>query len=670
MFNGIINNLLWSQEFAVNNQVPMSNVERIEVLYGPAGAIYGPNAFSGVVNVITRDARDLPHGSSYFDYNVQAHSYTTTAFDLAAGGRFDHLSYSVAAKLYESEGADLSDYPEWGFLRQAYLDNEAIWGPVLQRNNLGKPYGEYYSPDKEQSIIAELNWHNITFGLNHWQTRNGYGLKVPFDKAQPNGLWSKRVSQWYIKHQANINEHVSVKSFLKQRDDRRWGDWAEATSDWREGWEGYSFNSISNWNVESNAWKFRQDWQYVYSTEVTVLAGLKYEHKQLTRTYDVCGYWSASYCSSTSGLDQGPEGFGLGVYHSTFPDPIPLIPGPLSEIPNTNLISTHDQGAYVQTSLNKENWVYSAAIRWDDNSEYGSFVKPRFSAIHHLSDDSTVKFIYGTAFQEPGPILLYGGWNGRRANADLKPEEIVNYELIWLYQMSNWSHDISIYLSKYEHVIKEQAENAGEREITGFEYRGRFQFENFISDAPSIEGYVNYTFTDTMSNITYDHQMGAWIGSGIDACTSGEKSSGDIMCRSVNEEIGDIAPHKLNVGVNIPITHAFFMNLRANYVSERTPYLRNTLRANDTKIDSYIVANANFGFEYANLRLDFTVNNLFNTEYYHPGILSANSGDAPVDAQGNLSRYDNGNLVRSQGFQSSVIPQLERNFSLSLSMSF
>lgn len=47
--------------------LPVSSIERIEVLYGPASAIYGPNAFCGIINVITKPANEL-EGNSLVTY--------------------------------------------------------------------------------------------------------------------------------------------------------------------------------------------------------------------------------------------------------------------------------------------------------------------------------------------------------------------------------------------------------------------------------------------------------------------------------------------------------------------------------------------------------------------------------------------------------------------------
>ena len=53
-----VNNSLGIAEHALGLDlpVPLGLVERIEVVKGPAGGVYGPTAFLGVVNVVTRGA--------------------------------------------------------------------------------------------------------------------------------------------------------------------------------------------------------------------------------------------------------------------------------------------------------------------------------------------------------------------------------------------------------------------------------------------------------------------------------------------------------------------------------------------------------------------------------------------------------------------------------------
>jgi iron complex outermembrane receptor protein len=89
----------------------MEDVDRIEVIRGPGGTIWGPNAVNGVINIITKDTKDT-HGSLVsagggneeqgflsfrygggngrgFDYRVYAKSFTRSAEVHADGNNFD-----------------------------------------------------------------------------------------------------------------------------------------------------------------------------------------------------------------------------------------------------------------------------------------------------------------------------------------------------------------------------------------------------------------------------------------------------------------------------------------------------------------------------------------------------------------------------------------------------
>ena len=51
VFSPLYSGVLWEAE-----RVPLEDVERIEIIRGPAGAVWGANAVNGVINVITREA--------------------------------------------------------------------------------------------------------------------------------------------------------------------------------------------------------------------------------------------------------------------------------------------------------------------------------------------------------------------------------------------------------------------------------------------------------------------------------------------------------------------------------------------------------------------------------------------------------------------------------------
>ena len=55
----------------IDSYVPLVDVKQVEVIKGPGSAVYGTNAFAGVVNVVTYRADDLQGGFA----RIEAGSY-------------------------------------------------------------------------------------------------------------------------------------------------------------------------------------------------------------------------------------------------------------------------------------------------------------------------------------------------------------------------------------------------------------------------------------------------------------------------------------------------------------------------------------------------------------------------------------------------------------------
>jgi outer membrane receptor for ferrienterochelin and colicins len=82
-----------------------------------------------------------------------------------------------------------------------------------------------------------------------------------------------------------------------------------------------------------------------------------------------------------------------------------------------------------------------------------------------------------------------------------------------MYQTGHLFNDVSLYYSTYDDVIKEEAKNAGTRNIWGLEYRGRFILPDLLPENGDISGYINYTYTHVRSSTRYNHRrwsMGGW----------------------------------------------------------------------------------------------------------------------------------------------------------------
>lgn len=640
MINGKVDNNLWSHAAIVSRQFPMRAIDRVEVLYGPAGAVYGPNAFLGIINIMTKDVAVTEE--SYTHISVQYGSYNSQAIDFAAGGKLGKFFFNLAYRNFESDDPDLDDYAYWGYADERWLSHETVWGPILDHEFQNKPYGEFSDFASNRGFFGDIAYQDekrgtIKLSWIEYVTDEGYGPYYAFDKAQPNQGWLNDSNHTNLEHTIDVSEQLHVKTLLSERSSRIWGGWVEATDDWNPGMEMYSYVSISDWNSVNKSFLFKQDYDYQASDTLRINGGVKLENKTLTKGYDLCGYWLGVFCSSyvdSGGLD----GQGDGVIHSSR-DEYVIQPRTLAEMPTENTAKTKDKGIYAQAIFDWDRWRINVGVRYDTNSVYGSAINPRATAIFRLSNRQTFKLLYGKAFQEPAPIQLWGGWSGRAANPDLEPEEATNVEFIYMLQSEKFIHNISVYHAQYENVIQEVAENAGTRDVHGLEYHGRFTFANVIQGAREISGHVYYTYTSVEGSVSYDHESGAWIESA--------------------DDVGDIAPHKIGTALNLPISGRVNLNLRANYVASRELYTRNPLRAEGFEIDSYVTFDVSVGYDFGSGDLMLKVKNLFDEDYYHPGVEGASAGRD----DGTFSR-------RSRGFQNSLLPQEGRNLLLSLNWQF
>lgn len=92
--------------------LPLDNIERIEILRGPASVLYGDNAMSGVINIITKTPCINPEGklsSSYGNYNTQN-------YNVSVSGQTDKIrSYLCAGHKLSDGFREHCDYEAFHF---------------------------------------------------------------------------------------------------------------------------------------------------------------------------------------------------------------------------------------------------------------------------------------------------------------------------------------------------------------------------------------------------------------------------------------------------------------------------------------------------------------------------------------------------------------------------
>lgn len=153
---------------------PVNQIERIEVLRGPASSLYGSDAIAGLVQIITRK----PEGDD-FDVAVQVGSNQRYGLDLFKSVKFGDSVLSIGAGYEESEGFSTlrdtsekdgfdSDYVNLGFKtdltkRLSLSLDAAMVNSTVEFDDPGFPG---FSPVTEEGIETDTDLQNIGGSLN------------------------------------------------------------------------------------------------------------------------------------------------------------------------------------------------------------------------------------------------------------------------------------------------------------------------------------------------------------------------------------------------------------------------------------------------------------------------------------------------------------------------
>lgn len=90
--------------------------------------------------------------------------------------------------------------------------------------------------------------------------------------------------------------------------------------------------------------------------------------------------------------------------------------------------------------------------RYDDFSDVGSKFTPRAGVIFKLDPQQSIKLLYSRAFRAPTALELYGAI-GAQGNLDLKAETIDTAELIYMYQADDWRSELVVFTSDWDNGI-------------------------------------------------------------------------------------------------------------------------------------------------------------------------------------------------------------------------
>lgn len=399
----------------VNDNFPIHYAKQIEVVYGPASVMYGADALTGVINIISDKAEDID-GVEVKNIAGENNSYSTY---VKAGKKFtDNISITAGGHYKESDNPNLARYYPDTF---ALTDLVTFGGKTVAR---AADRTGYQGDGRSHSAFAKLTFFNdLDFGLNHSLTkaRSDIATAPSHSDYGANAYLYTEMGTAYADYKIHIGEKISGFAranyswyglLPESRFVNRYNDFALGGS--------YKYSSGERKQLETQL-------QYELNAQHKISGGLSLEaHNSLSKTPDLINPYNPDKS--------------LKAQNSFYPGTDSTLPVKFQHLDYTNI------GAYVQWNANwSDMFSTSAALRRDYDSRYHETINPRLGLVFKPVSDVVMKLSYGSAFLAPSPFYSgehYGSFTGQKnaqgeyvsdyfhlPNVNLKPETIDTYEL-------------------------------------------------------------------------------------------------------------------------------------------------------------------------------------------------------------------------------------------------
>ncbi|GAA4465399.1 hypothetical protein GCM10023189_45980 [Nibrella saemangeumensis] len=204
MINGIEENDFWSNIAYWSVQVPITNVKRVEVVYGPASTMYGANSFLGVINVITKTPKEMltGPGNAILKADMGYGSYNTRYADVTTAARIQNISFSVTGRAYYSTLNDLSGYAEYDYNPDDF--NTTDYATLFRISQNGKRYSDIYGL---KGPYFSLNGNTLTLTPAGVEAARAYDKRAMTKNVNgaPIG-YSNLLKSFYVRANVVIND--------------------------------------------------------------------------------------------------------------------------------------------------------------------------------------------------------------------------------------------------------------------------------------------------------------------------------------------------------------------------------------------------------------------------------------------------------------------------------
>lgn len=468
------------------------DVERVEVLRGPQGTLYGRNTIGGAVKYVTRSLSDEPEFTarvnvgSYNQFDTIVHGSTPLADTVRVGGavaRFTREGFGT--NLYQ--GIENYNKDIWAARASAEFD----LAPDFQVRISGDYTLDNSNPRQGHRLIAD-QFPPFTYPVldDEFDTRAG----LDFPEQQVEAYGGQITAEW------NFSDRVTFKSVTGYRED-------ESTTP-------IDFDSLPEADLDVPAIyendQFSQELQMLYEGDrLSGVMGFYYLDANSSTIFDVI-LGTTGALIGLPGLNAQTFGDVSTETWSVFGDFTYAVTDRLN-VSLGGRFTTDERSSIVRRQLllggasdffDGPGFPIAVTSNFQGSEEWDDF-SPRFSLAYDVTDSSNVYFTYsqgfkGGSFDPRGQTSAAPDFDGDgTVSADevfefmkFEPEEVNSYEVGWKADWGNWRHSLAAFYTDYTDVqipgsvgvdtdgdgvsdtFTGVTTNAGEVEIMGLEWEG------------------------------------------------------------------------------------------------------------------------------------------------------------------------------------------------------
>lgn len=385
--------------YPLGRQFSLAGAKRVEVVTGPMSALYGADAFSAVVNVVTKSGGEMAGAGLAGAYG----QYDTSDAALWAGGALDTVPWrkeapfltgaQIAVTAHRSASAE-------PFLPGRYPDDYAWFHDQYQKGTMrtspfaaptvvtAVPVRPYDAGTDALFLHARLTLRDLELGYLRMRESHSSaaGVKPDFSLYVREAVFRTHYSALYGKH-------------VYESPDERWR-LDSALSHYLYEIDPQT-RFINNFSLYRDAYKYAADRTLSFSEKLSLeladasslVLGLSYDdHATLPYTADL---------PSPFDRDKSPASQGFNYPGSEISD----LNGKSLAVPqDIHFLQYQNIGSFLQ--LQHKEWDRLQATlgaRYDHNTRYGDSVNPRVGVVVRPVDKLAVKVNYGEAFVAPSP---------------------------------------------------------------------------------------------------------------------------------------------------------------------------------------------------------------------------------------------------------------------------